>query len=397
MPLGTWGKIQRVEQPSGRWVAQARVRDFDGKTRRVTAWGKTGAAAERALLASLHDRVATETGAAVTRDMRVSRLCALWLEEIEAEDRLKPQTIDRYRGIVHHAIIPTLGDIRVREVTVALTDRFLRAYAADAPAQAQAVKQVFGQIIGMAVRHDAIPINPVRNVSRLRTVKKEVRALDETQLEIARRGVRQWRQEDPSGRRPVGPSPNGNLPDIVDIFLATGLRINEVLALRWSDLDLDAIRPTLTVSGTLVQLEGRGIVRQDATKSAAGRRTVYLPSFAVDVLRRRRAGATPNALDAVFTTRNGTWVSGHNVRRQWRAIRTGTGLEWVTPHAFRKTVATMIEREANSKDAAAQLGHASESMTETYYVMKTHLAPDLTRILEKFAPTEQPTPGDQTA
>ena len=169
---------------------------------------------------------------------------------------------------------------------------------------------------------------------------------------------------------PVGSStyradPNGNLPDIVDIFLATGLRINGVLALRWSDLDLEAVRPTPTISGTLVQLEGRGIVRQEATKSAAGRRTVYLPSFAVDVRMRRRASGTPNALDAVFTTRNGTWVSAHNVRRQWRSIREGTGLEWVTPHAFRKTVATIIEREANSKDAAAQLGHASEAITDT--------------------------------
>ena len=67
---------------------------------------------------------------------------------------------------------------------------------------------------------------------------------------------------------------------------------------------------------------------------------------------RRRAVAAPNALDAVLTTRNGTWVLGHNVRRQWRSIRAGTRLEWVTPHGLHKAVATMIEREANSKDAA---------------------------------------------
>lgn len=353
MPIGSRGKVRRVELDQGRWVARARYRDLDGRTRQVAAWGNTGAAAERALLISLRDRTATEIGGAVTREIRVSHLCELWLEEIEAEDRLKRQTIDRSRGIVHHSIVPALGDLRVREVTVALTDRFLRAYAVRAPAQAQAVKQVFGQIMGVAVRHDAIAINPMRNVSRLRIVKKKVRALDELQLAVARSAVRLWRQEDSSGRRPLGPSPNGNLPDIIDIFLATGLRINEVLAIRWSDVDLTNPRPTLTVSGTLVQIKDNGIVRQDATKSAAGRRTVYLPTFAVRVLERRRVSASPNGNNAVFTTRNGTWVSAHNVRRQWRAIRQGTGLEWVTPHAFRKTVATMTEREATSKDAAA--------------------------------------------
>ncbi|MGV8967790.1 MAG: hypothetical protein ACOH2F_16110 [Cellulomonas sp.] len=56
----------------------------------------------------------------------------------------------------------------------------------------------------------------------------------------------------------------------------------------------------------------------------------------------------------------------------------------------------MIEREANSKDAAAQLGHASEAVTDTYYVVKTHLAPDLTKILDKLAPRDPSGPGKKS-
>ena len=185
---------------------------------------------------------------------------------------------------------------------------------------------------------------------------------------------------------PLGPRPSADLADIVDLFLATGLRIGEVLALRWTEVDLTADRPTLAVTGTLIQIKGHGIVRQDATKSAAGRRTVYLPRFAVEVLLRRQTQEPSNSNNAVFATRNGTWVSAHNVRRRWRAIRDGTGLEWVTPHAFRKTVATIIEREANAKGADAPLGHTSEAITESYYVVKTHLAPDFSDILEQLGP-----------
>jgi integrase len=62
---------------------------------------------------------------------------------------------------------------------------------------------------------------------------------------------------------------------------------------------------------------------------------VALPEFAV-VLLRRRSAIQGNRIDAVFPTRIGTWQQVNNVERRWRQIRKDTGLEWVTPHAFRK-------------------------------------------------------------
>jgi hypothetical protein len=54
-----------------------------------------------------------------------------------------------------------------------------------------------------------------------------------------------------------------------------------------------------------------------------------------------------------------------------------------TPSA--KTVATLIDQEADTKSAAAQLGHASEEVTDTYYVAKPVLAPDVSEILEQLS------------
>jgi integrase len=121
------------------------------------------------------------------------------------------------------------------------------------------------------------------------------------------------------------------MADTIDLMLATGARIGEVLALRWSDIDLEAVPPTLSVNGTIKNEPGKGTHRRTIERA----RTVALPEFAV-VLLRRRSAAQGNRVDAVFPTRNGTWQQVNNVERRWRQIRRDTGLEWVTPDAFRQ-------------------------------------------------------------
>ncbi|WP_328534798.1 site-specific integrase [Micromonospora zamorensis] len=167
-------------------------------------------------------------------------------------------------------------------------------------------------------------------------------------------------------------------------MLATGARIGEILALRWEDLDLAAKRPTLTICGTLVFVKGQGFFRQPWTKSDAGWRMVVLPRFAVGMIMARKLVAADNPHDAIFASRRGTWLSPNNVRRQWREPRAHTDLAWVTPHTFRKTVATLIKEETDTKSAAAQLGHSSEEVTATYYIAEPAQTPDVSDILERL-------------
>lgn len=95
---------------------------------------------------------------------------------------------------------------------------------------------------------------------------------------------------------------------------------------------------------------------------------IALPRFAVGMIMARKLVAADNPHDAIFASRCGTWLSPNNVRRQWREAGADTDLAWVTPHTFRKTVATLIKEETDTKSAAAQLGHSSEEVTATYYI-----------------------------
>jgi hypothetical protein len=110
-----------------------------------------------------------------------------------------------------------------------------------------------------------------------------------------------------------------------------------------------------------------------------------LPDFAVQALCRRRASARANPYDAVFPARNGTWQQVNNVERRWRQIRQDTGLDWVTPHTFRKTVATLISERVSSETASQQLGHSSPAITREFYISKPAIAADVAHVLQKLS------------
>ena len=137
---------------------------------------------------------------------------------------------------------------------------------------------------------------------------------------------------------------------------------------------------------TGVSADGRREVLGFASpKSDSSVRTVVLPDFATAVLRRRVTAARENSNDAVFPTRNGTWQQVNNVERRWRQIRKNTGLEWVTPHTFRKTVATLISERVDAETASQQLGHASPAITREFYISKPAIAADVAHVLEELA------------
>ncbi|WP_435827018.1 tyrosine-type recombinase/integrase [Micrococcus luteus] len=69
----------------------------------------------------------------------------------------------------------------------------------------------------------------------------------------------------------------------------------------------------------------------------------------------------------VFPSSTGTLRDPSNYRKQWRTAREAIGFEWVTPHTFRKTVATRLADAEGLAAASAYLGHSGEAVTRTHY------------------------------
>lgn len=389
LPLGAWGKITRTELAPGHWRARAKYRDYDGKTRRFERFGKTGAAAERALVEALRDRERRAGSPAdITGDTTLETLAQLWLEKRETEG-LAPGTLSGYRDLVRVHIVPGLGGVRVREATVGKLDRFLRSVPG--ATSSRHCRVVLSGMLKMAAQHDAIDHNPVRDTTIRAVNRQPPRALTVDQLQRLRIRVAAW-----AGGNRMGPPRGQDIPDLFDVLAGTGARIGEVLALRWQDIVWPdgACAGTVTITGTI-----RGNQRQPFPKTHTSHRTLTLPDFAVAALRRQKARDLPTDQDLVFPGRHGGPRTTNNVRVQIRQARThvvhdaegkadgpADEFEWVTPHVFRKTVATLVEAAENMDTAAGQLGHASPDVTRAHYVQRAAMGPDVRHVLNQLAP-----------
>ena len=389
LPLGTWGKIKRTEIAPGQWQALAKYRDFDGRTRKVKRSGKSGAAAERALVAALRDRAKPTTATVdITRNTTIEDLARLWIAKREAEGNLGTGTLGNYRDLIRNHITPGLGGVRVGEASVGLLDKFIRAVPG--VTTSRHCRVVLSGMMQLAAQHDAIDRNPVRDTTIRSSERPDPKALTPAMLQRLRIRIASW-----SGSNRYGPSRGLDFPDLFDVLAGTGVRVGEVLAIRWSDIVWpdDDSPGTVTICGTIT----REATRQPWPKGKRPR-VLILPDFAVAALHRQHDRALPTDQDLVFPSRAGGPRATHNVRRQLREARQfvvtvdghpdgpADDFDWVKPHTFRKTVATLIEQSEGMDMAAGQLGHASPEITRAHYVQKADQGPDARHILNQLAP-----------
>lgn len=385
LPVGTWGAIRVEELPAGGFRARCRFRDYDGRTRDVERTGRTRGAARAALTAALTERTAP-AGDEITGATRLQIVAEVWCAEKWPD--LAENSRKRYRDALEDHILPGLGALTIQECTVTRLDRFLKATAAGTGApSAKVCRSVLSGIFGLAVRHGAAAANPVRDVAGITVTPKAPRALTIEEIRAARAAVRSWQLGEPlkEGAPRRGRPPTQDLLDILDLLLATGARIGELLALRWADVELDA--GAVTISGTIVSTDDKParLIRQAHPKNSSSRRRLTLPPFAVEALMRRRMAITvANVHDVLFPSTNGTLRDPGSVRKQLAKVLGPAGLGWVTPHIFRKTVASALDAARDLRTAADQLGHTGTEVTRRHYVEKTHQGPDVRDTLEQL-------------
>lgn len=389
LEIGSYGDIRVSATTAGGYRAEARYRDSDGTARRVTAVGASRSTAKAALRRKLVARAASAGSADLGSESTLEELAVAWLADVQVRTDLAAGTKDLYRRELQSLVLPALAGFRLRELTTGRVDRFLKEQAAHSYAKARHTRVVLNLMFNFALRQDAVGRNPVTGTARLSRQKPAPKALSVDQVALVRRALREWR----SGPSLSGPRPDGQVRDLIEVMLGTGERIGEALALRKCDIDTSVEPVHVTIAGTLIVVKGRPVFRQEHPKTAASRRTVAVPGWTADVLRRRLACIAEAPDDhLLFFTRRGTPLAPYNARRTLRKVLADAGLSEldVTPHSFRRTGATAIARAADADAAAAFLGHGSSDITKAHYIEAepTIVSTDSATYLQAYAPDD---------
>lgn len=196
-----------------------------------------------------------------------------WLEA-DIERRVATRTGGRHRGIVEKNIIPKLGHIPLRKLTAAHIEAFEADQQREGWVKARAKKKVtegglapleekkglsaqtvlhihrtLSQALDHAVRLGVLFKNPARQVKPPRPPSHEIKILDKTEITTVIEAAKQLGLSVP-----------------VLVAVSTGVRRGELLALRWSDIDLKA--STLTINQSFERIKGKYVFKAPKTKKA---------------------------------------------------------------------------------------------------------------------------------
>jgi len=318
--------------------------------------------AQRALTAMAAE---VDRGGRARTTATVGDLLEEWLAHATAS--FSPKCVRETRGVLDRNLLPFLGSVPLSKLGAADLDRFYRRLAerggrAGRPLSASTIRRTHGilhRALGQGVRWGWLGQNPASSASPPRVPTPDIRPPSPGQL--ARLFAR-------------AKETDADLADFILLAAATGARRSELVALRWSDIDLDVSR--LSVSRGVVAGPA-GLVEKD-TKTHAARR-VCLDATCRDALRAHRARADERAVFCGFALSPSAFVFSAEVdgsapwypdsaSRAFSRLCRHSGLEGVRLHDLRHYVATrLLSSGVDVRTVAGRLGHRNAATTLNVY------------------------------
>lgn len=349
---------------NGQWRARLYYTAPDGRLKRREARFKTQREAVAALSQWKRD---LSDGLPVAPDrLTVEQFLRRWLQDV-ARPRLRPRTYERYAQLVRLHIVPALGGIRLAQLNAADVQRLINSMC-ESGSSARTVQ--FTRAVLRAALHQA---------ERWQLVRRNVAALTDPPR-VERPEVQPFSPE--QARQLLAAARGDRLEALYVVALGLGLRQGEVLGLRWEDVDLE--RGTLSVRRQL-QRTG-GTLQLVPLKTERSRRTLPLPAFVLEALRRHRArqleerlalGAAWQEHGLVFATERGTPLEPRNVLRRYHTLLARAGLPRKRFHDLRHSAASLLLLQGvDLRVVMETLGHSQISLTANTYA---HVAQALKR------------------
>lgn len=276
-------------------------------------------------------------------------------QEVYDKNQSRPTTYAAHGYIFKNHILPGLGEIPLSELTVEQVGDFLeerRHFGGHRPESPEYpglgehtmrhILRLLQQCLDQAIRDGLIADNPARRFHYPKPKKVSANVLTASEVEDYLDAAERL----------------GHLPMFL-LALTAGLRQCELIALKWSDLDVK--ERTLTIT------ENRSVERRELVEYEDGTRIVSLTQEAVELLRLEHAKHPGSPLMFMHPATQRPY-SPQMVRRLHNEIIKEAGLDHIRFADLRHTCAVLsLQNGMSAKEVAQMLGHFRTTMTRQNY------------------------------
>jgi integrase len=346
-----------TKRKDGRWMARVLTGYNDqGAPIRKAVYGKSEKEVKEKLTEIMYKR---QTGTyKEPSKTTVSQWLDNWLDDY-MKPSLRPTTWANYETQIRVHIKPAIGNLKLSQLQTGHLQRLYNSKI-DANMSPKTVKNIHTVIhaaLHQAILENLIINNPADAVKLPKSRQKEMATLDNNGL-----------------KKFFTIAAESKYYGAYLLALSTGLRRGELLALRWSDVDLN--KRTITVRQSLSRVKG-GLIFQEP-KTPLSQRTISIPKEVVWELRKimgRQSNVKQldkkiydDKYDLVFCTEIGKPLDPSTFTRAFQRDLLAAGLPKLRFHDIRHTFATISLQEGVSVRAVQEaLGHYSPAFTMTVY------------------------------
>jgi len=253
---------------------------------------------------------------------------------LDGRANYKRSSIISYTTILNHYLLPEFGKLALVEITDLQIRKFQAKISTNiSPARVNTIMQLLRSILEEEYRQGIVPRNPSMAVRRMQESKTDVNPLSEEDLELALVNI------DP------------HYQPLFKVLAFTGARPNEIIALRWSDIDWKNQYIRIT--------KGRVRGEEALPKTRSAERKIPMTPKVVQALNQQRGLDIKSIGDYIFLDKKGKPINKHLDRIWSRALRKA-GLSHRPSYQLRHTFATQcIIKGLPLPYIAKVLGHST--------------------------------------